>query len=178
MCIVLGMDKRKALFFLICILGLLSSTVYGAGISDFEFSIVDKVDEETLSIMARAKSGDAESQYIIGRLFCCSKSVKYDPIKSAFWVGRAAGQGHVEAQFRVGYIHSIGSGVKKDKRKALLWYSRAADKGHAGALFRLGEMYFKGDGVKKNDQKAIEYLSKSAEQGNRGAIRLLSEVEK
>lgn len=150
---------------------------FSGGVSDFDFSPADNVDAEALSVMSKAKAGDAESQYLVGRMFCCSKAVKYDPFKAVIWFGRAAGQNYADAQFMMGYMHSRGRGVNRDKRKALLWYTRAADQGHIGAVFRIGEMYFNGDGVEKDYAKAKLLLEKAAEHGNRGALRLLKEFD-
>jgi hypothetical protein len=166
--------KLNLLFFFI--ISLMSLNLCAGGLSEFDFANKDVVNEKDIFLMNKAKSGDEESQYLVGRMFCCSKNVKYDPYKAAFWFGRSAGQGYSEAQFMVGYIHSMGRGVKKDKRKALLWYERAASKGHPGAMFRIGEMYLNGDGVERDADKAKKYLIMSAERGNGGAIDLLKKL--
>ena len=53
-------------------------------------------------LIARAKAGQAEAQYILGVLYYLGQGVPQDFVQAANWYRKAAEQGGVEAQFYLG----------------------------------------------------------------------------
>ncbi|GHU04918.1 hypothetical protein FACS1894147_10540 [Spirochaetia bacterium] len=54
--------------------------------------------EEIMAIYEKAKQGDAQSQYEIGRLYATGNGVKQNEQQAALWYKKAAAQGHEQAQ--------------------------------------------------------------------------------
>ncbi|HWA36815.1 MAG TPA: tetratricopeptide repeat protein [Burkholderiales bacterium] len=116
-------------------------------------------------LRAAAESGEADSQFQLGRAYSHAAGVRRDDAEAARWVEKAATQGHAEAQSNLGYLYSAGLGVARDSEKAISWYTRAAESGFAQAQFNLALSYLDGKLAPKDEARAFEWMHKAAAQG-------------
>jgi len=117
-------------------------------------------------IRAKAKKGDADAQYEIGRRYALGKGVWHNYAEAAKWYRRAADQGHTEAQLSLGILYEEGTGVPVDLSKAAYWYRKAAEQGDMRAQMRAGYMYGTGRGVPVDHVQAYLWYSLAAKQGD------------
>ena len=73
----------------------------------------DQGDFATALTLSRplAEEGDAEAQYLLGRMYFAGKGVPKDHAESVKWYRRAAEQGNAEAQSKLGFMYHFGWGV-------------------------------------------------------------------
>ena len=90
--------------------------------------------EEIPALLAKAKVGDVESQYLVGSAYEDSR----DYTDAAVWLRKAATSGNALAQDHLAYLYYQGNGVPQDYTQAAFWLRKAADKGEPCAQFRLG----------------------------------------
>jgi TPR repeat protein len=101
-----------------------------------------------------AKSGNAEAQLMLARLYDTGYGVKRDDIEATKWYRLAAENGSPDAQYTMGRMYEWG--VVQDLKKAKLWYQKAAKNGHMKAKKRIPELSKKKD--KKNPFMVSIYL--------------------
>lgn len=89
-------------------------------------------DRETAlrEIRTSAKDGDAEAQFLLGKIFDELEGFERDFTEAMKWYREAAGQKHPAATFAVGVLHELGRGVTADLDEATEWYRRAAELDH------------------------------------------------
>lgn len=115
----------------------------------------------------RAANGDAQSQYLLGRVYQKGDIVRQDHSKAAGFFLQAAEQGHGEAEYQLACCYYAGLGVEQDKVKARMHLIAAAGHGSVEAQYHLAGTYARGKGgVKKNYRKAAYWYEKAAEQGH------------
>jgi TPR repeat protein len=112
-----------------------------------------------------AQAGDAEAQFLLGRVYESETPGVEDPVEAAVWFGRAAELGHLGAQFRLGRLLEEGRGQPPDMEQALDWYRKAAQSGYVKAQTHLGRLYEEGDGVGQDLEYAIRWYRKAAISG-------------
>lgn len=117
-------------------------------------------------VRAKARAGDADAQYEIGRLYAKGQGVWHNYPEAAKWYLLAAQQGHAEAQLSIGILYEEGTGVARDLSKAAYWYRKAAEQGDARAQVRIGYMYGTGQGVAVDHVQAYLWYSLAAKQGD------------
>ena len=118
----------------------------------------------------RAAKGDAQSQYLLGRVYQKGDVVRQDHRKAAGYFVQAAEQGHAEAEYQLACCYYAGLGVEQDKVKGRMHLIAAADHGSAEAQYHLAGTYARGrGGVKKNYHKAAFWYDKAADQGHADA---------
>src|ERR1039457_2692174 len=88
-----------------------------------------------------AEQGDAEAQYVMGKLYYEGKGVTQDFQQSAKWMREAAEQGRADAQLSLGNFYFDGEGVKQDYNASFKWYFLAAKKGNVDAQYNVGYMF-------------------------------------
>jgi hypothetical protein len=76
-------------------------------------------------LVSKAKSGDAEAQFEIGKRLDSGQGVASDPKLAADWYRKAALQGHPKAAEYLAIFYEEGIGVPKDLEKAKQWRERA-----------------------------------------------------
>lgn len=118
-------------------------------------------------VRAKARTGDADAQYEIGRLYAKGKGVWHNYPEAAKWYLLAAQQGHVEAQLSLGILYEEGTGVPRDLSKAAHWYRKAAEQSDARAQMRVGYMYGTGRGVAVDHVQAYLWYSLAAKKGDK-----------
>ena len=92
--------------------------------------LANTTEEEALEnlpseLVSKAKSGDAEAQFEIGKRLDSGQGVEADPKLAADWYRKAALQGHVKAAEYLAIFYEEGIGVPKDLEKAKQWRERA-----------------------------------------------------
>lgn len=117
-------------------------------------------------VRAKARTGDAEAQYEIGRRYALGAGVWHNYQEAAKWYLLAAQQGHLEAQLSIGILYEGGTGVPRDLPKAAHWYRKAAEQSDSRAQMRLGYLYGTGQGVTMDHVQAYLWYSLAARQGD------------
>lgn len=133
------------------------------------FAIASGVFAQTTNIvtlMLKAKSGEAEAQNALGEAYYDGKGVTENSTEAVKWFTKAAEQENAKAEYNLGNCYYYGYGVQyKDRGEAVKWYTKAAEQGNADAQNDLGYCYKFGEGVDRNLKKAVEWYTKAAEQG-------------
>ena len=114
-----------------------------------------------VTLMLKAKSGEAEAQNALGEAYYDGKGVTENLTEAVKWFTKAAEQENAKAQYNLGNCYYYGYGVYKDYGEAEKWYTKAAEQGYAEAQNSLGYYY----GENYNHKKAVEWYTKAAEQG-------------
>lgn len=85
--------------------------------------------DDTVQLIMRADSGEAEAQTDLAMLF-----LAHDKPKSAvYWLEQAAKQNCLDAMHWLGLCHLSGVGLAQDDNLAVMWIAKAAAQGHAVA---------------------------------------------
>lgn len=133
------------------------------------FAIASGVFAQTTNIvtlMLKAKSGEAEAQNTLGEAYYDGKGVTENLTEAVKWFTKAAEQENAKAEYNLGDCYYYGNGVQyRDREEAVKWYTKAAEHGNADAQNDLGYCYKFGEGVDRNLKKAVEWYTKAAEQG-------------
>ena len=112
--------KTKKIFVLITIIVLSFLLSYASGLSS----------KSIQELQAKAKNGDINSQYQLGKYYDRRDiGVVEDYKKAVIWYRKAAVQGHAKAQTCLGYCYEVGQGVNKNINEAIKWYKEAAAQG-------------------------------------------------
>lgn len=116
-----------------------------------------------VTLMLKAKSGEAEAQNALGEAYYDGKGVTENLTEAVKWFTKAAEQENAKAEYNLGNCNYYGYGVQyKDYGEAVKWYTKAAEQGNAEAQNSLG-YYYEIDEL--NPKKAVEWYTKAAEQG-------------
>ena len=83
--------------------------------------------------IAKAKAGDAESQFILGNMYDRGRGVPKDEKEAVKWYRKAAEQGYAKAQHQLGVMYDKGEGVPEDDVAAYAWFNIAAGNGEKNA---------------------------------------------
>ena len=143
--------------------------------------------QDTVQIMAAAKTGNVEAQHILAKMYDSGGlGVPQNKVEALKWYRAAADQGYPDAQDKLGSIYYKYSfdlpaehntyGVLKNNAEAERWRRKAftgflerAMQGDATAQQRIGEMYHYGTGVPKDPIKGYAWLNLAAALG-KGAL--------
>lgn len=139
-------------------------------------NLIQSNEERFNKTLARARAGDMESQYDLGKMYTEGVGVDTDMKKAIDWYEKAAAQGYEKAQFKLGLIYHEGSSVEKDRALAFKLFKQAAEKDYPAAQFYLGKMYASGQGVKRDYETAMEWFSKAADGGFNEARREMIDI--
>lgn len=131
-------------------------------------SSTETMSKRMAEIAAKARQGDAESQYQLAEAYktgsdglSCSDEAAID------WYIKAGNQGHGEAQIRMGMYYKEGFSVPKDYVKAMEWWLKAANQGYSHAQLNVGLIYYDGgEGICMNKNLAMEWYLKAANGGS------------
>ena len=115
-----------------------------------------------VTLMLKAKSGEAEAQNALGEAYYDGKGVTENSTEAVKWFTKAAEQENAKAENNLGNCYYYGYGVYKDYGEAVKWYTKAAEQGNAEAQNSLG-YYYEIDEL--SPKKAVEWYTKAAEQG-------------
>ena len=114
-----------------------------------------------VTLMLKAKSGEAEAQNALGEAYYDGKGVTENLPEAVKWFTKAAEQENAKAEYNLGNCYYYGYGVYQYYGEAEKWYTKAAEQGYAEAQNSLGYYYEENH----NPKKAVEWYTKAAEQG-------------
>ena len=144
------------------------------------FAIASGVFAQTTNIvtlMLKAKSGEAEAQNALGEAYYDGKGVTENLTEAVKWFTKAAEQENAKAEYNLGDCYYYGNGVQyRDRGEAVEWYTKAAEQGLPMAQCNLGICYENGDGVEKNLEEAVKWYTKAANQEYARAQYLLGKA--
>ena len=115
-----------------------------------------------------AYKGDAESQYMLGRLALETKNPP-DHSTAVYWFRIASESNHLKAQEMLGAQLFSGLGVPANPKEASIWWYKAAMAGSSTAQASLGVLYALGSGVKKDLIESYKWLTIASLNGNKAA---------
>ena len=148
------------------------------GFSNLVFSADEHLLAETVNqLQSRAKTGESEAQYMLGKLYYYGFGVKRNYKEATKWFRAAAIQGHASSQFLLGEACEKGKGMRRDLKQAVKWYERAAFQKNDLAIHNLSFLYAHGLGVRKNLIKAYALNKLIAAQGWEMVKSLKAELE-
>ena len=101
-------------------------------------------------LLAKAREGDAESQYLLGYCYQSGAVVNKNMDEAIRWYTFAAMQGHMAAQHNLGCIYMKGEGTPRDYEQAFTWAVLAAGNGNNQLMKMLGSRV-------TEDQKSAAY---------------------
>lgn len=112
-------------------------------------------------ILQRAKTGDLEAQFELGKLYKEGNkelNIEINTEEGIEWLKKAAEQNHKKAQ------HELGSYYlnKEDHQKAYEMFLKAAKQDYEYSQYNIGLMYHYGIYLPKDIDKAIEYYKLAA----------------
>lgn len=110
-------------------------------------------------IIAKAKAGDAGSQYVLATMYFNGQGVEKNQVEAFQWLKRSAEQNYAKAQFQLANLYQQGVGTPQDMKLAAHWYEKAALSGMTKAQFQLGLLYGRGDGMERNYPESWFWLS-------------------
>ncbi len=154
---------------------LLAVAVCCSGLNAQTTSAVPEVQVDP-GLVAKAKSGDANSQAILGAAYASGSRSPLKDSQALFWLATAAGQGNSAAETILGEFFYEGRGVEADRSKAAIWYRKAADQGNAEAQYNLGLLLHDGLGVPQDLPLSAHWIREAAEQGMAEAELSLAKV--
>lgn len=134
-------------------------------------SLPDCATADDIALLQKlASTGDATSQFELGREYEEGIDVPKDYAQAVAWYRKAANQGNVDAQKQLAWGYSTGIIVQQDYAQANAWCRKAADQGDAGAQDTMGWHYQKGLGVPRDYAQAVAWYRRAADQGNAGGL--------
>lgn len=120
-----------------------------------------------------AETGDAEAQFIVGRMYARGEGLPANMASAARWFARSAEAGHPLAQYNFALHLESGAGVNPDPARARLMVESAASLQLAPAQFKLGRDLLRSD---PQSSEGVEWLKRAAEQNHLGALDLLGRL--
>jgi len=110
-----------------------------------------------------AERGEAQAQYLVGRLYEDGFGVEQNYGEAARWYRAAAEQGDPFAQHALSVFYAVGWGVAADPAESVKWLRRSAEQGYYYAENDLGSRYRLGRGVPQDNNLAYLWLDLAAE---------------
>jgi TPR repeat protein len=140
------------------------------------FALGDSTGGGLAELQARAESGEAIAQFLLGRAYLLgTDGLKKDEPAAAVWLRKAAEQGQTNSETFLAWMYEEGrGGLAKDDAQAAAWYRKAADQGEPNAMRNLGLMCLDGrGGMSKDDAQGVSWFRKAAEKGDESAQNYL-----
>ena len=137
--------------------------------------------EKYESVLARAKSGEAQAQYEIARLYHTGDGIPKSLTKARKWYRKAAKQGRLDAQIALGQFNMVKYPYGRNyetQPEAYYWLSLAAEKNNKVAQYELGvlfDTYFH-NGYGGFKDEARQMYEESAAQGYEPALLALGQI--
>ena len=127
-----------------------------------------------VEIEAKAKQGDAKSQWLLSDLFHSGTCVNQDNEEAFNWVEKAANQDFTSAVHDIAIFHWNGWGTEKRVDLAYNWLEKLAALGDVRAYELLGKILYIGDGIPQDIDKALEWALKGAEAKDTNSMLMAS----
>ncbi len=109
---------------------------------------------------AKAKYGDAESQFKLGSIYFLGTK------EGVVWLTKAAESGHVMAQKSLARAYDTGVGVTKSIPDSIRWYRQAAEQNDIKAQIIMAQIYGNGESVPKDLKQSLEWYQRAANNGD------------
>ena len=123
-----------------------------------------------------AKSGDVDSQTLLGEMYLDGIGTDIDVEKAFYWISKAANTGDAEAQYLMGFMYENGIKVAVNIPRAVILYEKAAKQDDVLAQYNLAMIYKEGKGeIKKDMEKAFSWLAKV--QYSRESLELQARID-
>ena len=119
-----------------------------------------------INILHRAQTGDAKSQFLIGRMYSLGNGVPINKKMSLKWYFRSAEQGNSDAENNIGIDYHDKEGIMFDEKEALKWYKKSNSRGNDRGLYSLGIFYEQ----KKEFTKAYKFYKELADKSDPSGI--------
>lgn len=132
-------------------------------------SALSTLDRTTGGLSGRARQGDRQAQFELGKKLLRSHDTK-ERAEGVAWMRKAALGGVADAAIWLGEYYA-----EKDLNESFQWWSRAADMGSAEAQWRMVDLCRRGKGTRPSDAEALRWARKAAEGGNDGAMHFVAE---
>ena len=148
---------KKILLGVLCITASLIASDFDSGLSDLNEKNELKAYETFFEL---AKSGDVDSQTLLGEMYLDGIGTDVDTKKAFYWISKAASNGDAEAQYLLGFMYENGIKVAMNLQRAVTLYKKAAIQGDILSQYNLAMIYKEGKGgIKKDMKKAFKWLS-------------------
>jgi TPR repeat protein len=108
-----------------------------------------------------AEQGDANAQFMLGKMHAAGQGVEQDLPQAYVWMNMAASAGHREAQEEA---KRLTTRVSPDEVFGAVF--QRADGGSVSAQFLLGILYANGEGTPKDPAQSLRWWRRAAEQGH------------
>ena len=108
-----------------------------------------------------AQSGDANAQYVLGKLLWRGLGVTRNDADAAKWFTHAVEKNNADAMADLAVMYQLGEGLEKDLPRGLSLLVKAGEMGSAAAPAHLGRMYQYGEAVKKDLIRARYWLERA-----------------
>ena len=116
--------------------------------------------------------GNAESTYILAKLYLSNKTIFYDEKKAYNTFVDAANQNHAKAQLMIGRFFLLGEIVAKDYEKALYYFKLASKQKEYEANCYTAYMYASETGVFQNFRRTNSFAKSEYEKGNKFCVKV------
>jgi len=149
---------RKAVIGLLCITASLVASNFESGLKNLDGA---KDNQAYQTFFKLAKSGDIQSQTLLGEMYLDGIGTEMDVKKAFYWISKASNNGDSDAQYLLGFMYENGIKVAVNTPRAVTLYQKAAKQGDILSQYSLAMIYKEGKGgVKKDMVKAYKWLSK------------------
>lgn len=152
----------------------LGSIIVAIGLmaNDFQSGLKDLNGKKDLkaykTFFTLAKSGDVDSQTLLGEMYLDGIGTQTDIKKAFYWISKAASSGDPEAEYLLGFMYENGIKVAVNMPRAVTLYEKAAKQGDVLAQYNLAMIYKEGrGGIQKDMDKAFKWLA-SVQQSQKG----------
>jgi len=110
-----------------------------------------------------AEQGNAEAQFILGKMYWRGEGVLKDPDQGIKWFKASAAQGNADAEFFVGAYYLL---PHTDIAQGLKWLRLSAEQGNQDAQLLLGKTYMDGNQEVRRDPVLAEMWLRLAAKNN------------
>ncbi len=110
-----------------------------------------------------AEKGDAEAQFLLGKMYWKGDGVLKDTDRAMKWLKASAAQGNADAQFFAGSYYLI---THRDVAEGVKWMRLSAEQGNQDAQLLLGKTYMDGAPGLARDAVRGEMWLRLAAKGN------------
>jgi len=127
-------------------------------------------------LMVKAREGDLESQYKLGKCFMDGEIIAQDYNNAFKLFQESAEKGYPPSINSLGYCYLHGLGTNANKEEAISLFEKAASLNNVYALLNLGDFYWQGKIVPQDIKKAIKYYEQAGNLNDVEACSLLAEI--
>ncbi len=129
---------------------------------------------EAVPVLEKAgETGDAESYYLLSKLYNEGNGVKKSPAQAFFFAKLSADLGYDDARIFVGECLRDGRGTGINYPAAIDYFSPAVAAGRTDAMVDLGMMYIEGLGCDPDFMKGMELVQRAASKNDLDALNLV-----